>query len=105
MDKKYYKDSGSLNAQKTKKNADSPDYWGEICINVKDMTKVTVTPEGYYVFPISGWKKFSAAGNMYLSISVKRKDYGEGSQTYNKPFKRAEPKAEPKDDFNDDIPF
>ena len=100
MDKKYYKDSGSLNAQKSKRSADSPDYWGEFCINVEDMTKVTLTPEGYYVFPISGWKKISKAGNTYLSISVKRKDYGEVNQPSDDGNQAA-----PKDDFDQEIPF
>ena len=66
------KDSGRLNAVKSKNYPNSPDYWGELCINIKDMTNVTITPDGNYVFPISGWKKQSKAGNVYLSISVKR---------------------------------
>jgi hypothetical protein len=100
MDKKYYKDSGMLNASKSKKNADSPDYWGEICINVEDMTKVTLTPDGYYVFPLSGWKKISKAGNTFLAISIKRKDYGGVTQPSDDGNKAA-----PKDDMDDDIPF
>ena len=93
MDKKYYKDSGSLNASKSKKSQNSPDYWGEICIDIKDMTNVTKTPDGHYIFAISGWKKMSKAGNTYLSIAIKRKSQNDVKQ------------ASPKDDMNDDIPF
>jgi len=93
MDKKYYVDSGSLNASKSKKGQNSPDYWGEICIDTKNMANVTKTPDGHYVFQISGWKKMSKAGNTYLSIAIKRKSQNDVNQ------------ASPKDDMNDDIPF
>jgi hypothetical protein len=42
-DKKTYKpypDSGSLRASATKKSPKSPDYWGNIAINLSDTTNV-----------------------------------------------------------------
>lgn len=64
-------DSGQLNASKSKKTEKSPDYWGEIAININDMTNVT-EENGFLVFKISGWKKVSKAGTTYLSLAVNR---------------------------------
>lgn len=91
-----WKDSGRLNAQLSKKTSASPDYWGEMCININDMTNVKKTKEGWLVFPISGWKKQSKAGNVYLSIAVNRfvPDQQMGASSRKKD-----------DDMNDDIPF
>lgn len=88
------KDSGRLNAAKSKKSEKSPDYWGELCIDIKDMTNVTKTPDGHYVFPISGWKKQSKAGNVYLSLSIKRIGMDDTNQA-----------KETVDLNDDDIPF
>lgn len=66
------RDSGRLNASKSKRKDTSPDYWGEICIDIKDMTNLSKTKDGWLVVPISGWKKQSKAGNTYLSLAVKR---------------------------------
>jgi len=65
------KDSGRLMASQTKRNENSPDYWGEIAIDIKDKTKVQVV-DGLYVFKFSGWKKKSKNGTTYLSIAVDR---------------------------------
>lgn len=65
------KDSGRLMASQTKRNENSPDYWGEIAIDIKDKTKVQVV-DGLYVFKLSGWKKKSKNGTTYLSIAVDR---------------------------------
>ena len=90
------KDAGALHASKSKRKESSPDYWGEICIDIKDMTNVTKTKEGFLVFPVSGWKKQSKAGNVYLSLAVNRfvpdQQMGAGSKQKD-------------DDMNDDIPF
>lgn len=64
-------DSGRLMAAQSKKSEKSPDYWGEIAINPKDMSNVTIE-NGLYVYKLSGWKKKSKAGATYLSLSVGR---------------------------------
>ena len=64
-------DSGRLMASQSKRSEKSPDYWGEIAINVKDMSNVKVE-NGLYIFRLSGWKKKSKAGVTYLSLSVSR---------------------------------
>jgi hypothetical protein len=91
-DFEHKKDNGRLNAAKSKLKDTSPDYWGELCIDVKDMTNITKTPDGYYVFPLSGWKKTSKAGNVYLSLSIKRRGKDDVNQAKD-------------DDMNDPIPF
>lgn len=93
------KDSGALHASKSKSKETSPDYWGEICIDIKDMTNVTKTKEGFLVFHLSGWKKQSKAGNVYLSLLVDR--FVPNQQRYSSSEKK-------NDDMNDDlsdIPF
>lgn len=64
-------DSGRLMAAQSKKSEKSPDYWGEIAINPKDMSNVTIE-NGLYIYKLSGWKKKSKAGATYLSLSVGR---------------------------------
>lgn len=64
-------DSGRLMAAQSKRSEKSPDYWGEIAINLKDMSNVTVE-NGLHIFKLSGWKKKSKAGATYLSISIGR---------------------------------
>ena len=64
-------DSGRLMAAQSKRSEKSPDYWGEIAINLKDMSNVTVE-NGLHIFKLSGWKKKSKAGATYLSLSVSR---------------------------------
>ena len=68
---KPYPDSGSLRASATKKGPKSPDYWGDIAINLKDMTKIEVI-DGLHVIKLSGWKKVDNSGKTYLSIAVDR---------------------------------
>lgn len=65
------KDLGRLMASQSKLSEKSPDYWGEIAIDVKDMTKVK-THNGLHIFKISGWKRKSKSGTTYLSIAVDR---------------------------------
>lgn len=67
----HRKDSGRLMASQSKRSEKSPDYWGEIAIDVKDMTKVQ-TENGLHIFRLNGWKKTSKAGKVYLSLSVDR---------------------------------
>jgi len=68
-------DAGSLKANAVKQSPASPDYWGEIAIDPKNMTAVK-DENGLLVYKISGWKKKvmtgASAGSTYLSISVNR---------------------------------
>lgn len=93
---KPYPDGGSLRANQTKKNPKSKDYWGEIAINLKDMTNIK-TIDGLTVIKLSGWKKQDREGRTYLSLSVDRYIPEQLSQT------RAQPKQE--EDLDGDIPF
>ena len=85
-------DSGRLMAAQSKKSDKSPDYWGEIAINPKDMANVTVE-NGLHIFKLSGWKKKSKGGNTYLSLSVKRME-AEATTPQRKP-----------EISDDDVPF
>lgn len=87
-------DSGRLMASKVKKTPKSPDYWGEIAINVKDTQNVTIEG-GMYIFKLSGWKKVSKNGATYLSLAVNRRE------------QEGEAKPAPKriEDMSDDVPF
>lgn len=86
------KDSGRLMATQSKMKELSPDYWGEIAIDIKNMTNVTMQ-NGLYVIKLSGWKRKSkTSGQVYLSLAVNR-FVGEG-------------KAMPaKEESDDDMPF
>jgi uncharacterized protein (DUF736 family) len=70
-DFKQLKDTGRLMASNSKRTEKSPDYWGEIAIDIKNLTK-TETGDGFVVFKINGWKKKSKSGNTYLSLAVDR---------------------------------
>jgi uncharacterized protein (DUF736 family) len=78
-------------AAKVKKNPKSPDYWGEIAINVKDTQNVQIV-DGMYIFKLSGWKKVSKAGTTYLSIALDRRERDEQPQ----PRRKVDP---------EDVPF
>lgn len=87
-------DSGRLMATQSKRTEKSPDYWGEIAINVKDLTKVQVL-DGMYIFKINGWKKKSRTGTTYLSLAIDRYIPKEETQS-----------SRPQDDDDDsDVPF
>ena len=68
---KPYPDSGSLRASQTKKGNKSPDYWGNVAINLKDLTNIQ-TVDGLTVVKLSGWKKQDKQGKTYLSLAVDR---------------------------------
>jgi hypothetical protein len=96
-DKQYkpYPDSGSLRASQTKKGPKSPDYWGNISINLKDLTNIQ-TVDGLTVIKLSGWKKQDSQGRTYLSIAVDRFV----------PEQKGAPRPQTKDDDLDgDVPF
>jgi hypothetical protein len=73
MSEKYKSnpDTGSLRASDSKKGPSSPDYWGDISINLKDMTAIQ-TENGLTTVKLSGWKKVGKDGKTYLSLSVNR---------------------------------
>ena len=70
-DFKQRPDSGRLMSVDSKRSEKSPDYWGEIAINPKDMTNVRVE-DGLWVIRLSGWKRRQQNGKAYLSIAVDR---------------------------------
>lgn len=70
-DKEARPDSGILLASQSKKSEKSPDYYGEITVNLADMTKITKDGQ-LYTIKLSGWKRRSKAGNVFLSLAVDR---------------------------------
>jgi hypothetical protein len=95
---KAFPDSGSLRASNIKKGPKSPDYWGNIAINLKDMTNIK-NEDGLTIVKLSGWKKVDKQGKTYLSISVDR-FVPEQKGGYTNQATRQE------DDFGDsDVPF
>ena len=68
---KPYPDSGSLNASVSKRSEKSPDYFGELTINLKDMTNIRIE-DGLHIVKLNGWKKVAKSGKTYLSLSVNR---------------------------------
>jgi hypothetical protein len=64
-------DTGNLRAQGAKRFANSPDYWGDIRVNLKDLTNISIE-DGCHVIKISGWKRIDKFGKTYLSLAVKR---------------------------------
>jgi len=91
----HRKDSGRLMAATSKRHEKAPDYFGEIAIDIKDLTKVEKQGD-LFVFRLNGWKRKSQSGMTYLSLSIDR--YVE-----NKP---AKPQAKKVDDgFDSDVPW
>jgi len=64
-------DSGTLKATLSKGKDTAPDYWGDLHINMDDMTAIKLE-NGMTVVKISGWKKIDKNGKTYLSLSVNR---------------------------------
>jgi hypothetical protein len=92
-DFEHRKDSGRLMAAQSKRSEKSPDYWGEIAIDVKDTTKVQKTEDGYFVFKINGWKRKTKTGTTYLSLAVDRF------------IPKDEARPARKDEDDEDVPF
>lgn len=92
-DKEARPDSGILLASQSKKTEKSPDYYGEITVNLADMTKIT-KDGNLYTIKLSGWKRRSKAGNTFLSLAVDRWI----------PKKLPAPQSS-NNDFDEDIPF
>jgi hypothetical protein len=101
-DKKEYKphpDGGSLRATISKRTPMSPDYWGNIAINLNDLTNIK-TEDGLTVIKLSGWKKVDASGKTYLSVSVDR--FVPANEAA--PTPQVKPQA-PAAGLDDDVPF
>ena len=64
-------DSGALFATQSKANDKSPDYYGTIAINIKDMTNVVVE-NGLHIYKLSGWKNTAPSGTTYLALQASR---------------------------------
>jgi hypothetical protein len=92
-DKEVRPDSGILLASQSKKTEKSPDYYGEITVNLADMTKIT-KDGNLYTIKLSGWKRRSKAGNTFLSLAVDRWI----------PKNSPAPQSS-KNDFDEDVPF
>jgi len=83
---------GSLFSTKVKKTPKSPDYFGELLIDISTLE----IENGVAKVKLGGWKKKSeASGNTFLSIQI---------DTW-KPDNAQQPKPVPNGDMDDDIPF
>lgn len=99
-DYKQKPDSGALRATQSKRTPMSPDYWGNIVINLADETGF-VREGNNLTVKISGWKRADASGKTYLSLSVDR--WVPTGQTASKP---APAKGKSGfDDMDSDVPF
>lgn len=63
-----YVNSGTLFASKVKKNANSPDYYGDALIDLGALG----IGSGKHKIKLSGWKKTSSKGTTFLSLSVQK---------------------------------
>lgn len=96
---KPYPDSGSLHSSRIKNNPKSPDYFGSLAVNLKDITNIK-TEDGLTIIKLAGWKKVGTDGKTFLSIAVDRFVPEEKSGGYSRQPARQE------DDFgDDDVPF
>ena len=91
-------DNGTLRATKTKRTEMSPDYFGNISIDLKNLINIT-TQDGLTVVKLSGWKKKDKSGNTYLSLAVDR--YVPKDAPVNTPTKS----SVGVEDLEDDVPF
>lgn len=76
---KHNADSGNLHATVSKHSDVSPDYFGELAINLKDMTAIRVE-NGLTIIKLSGWKVKSPSGKTYLNIKLNRYVPDEGAK-------------------------
>jgi hypothetical protein len=88
MDKEYI-NSGALFATKVKKNPKSPDYFGDVLLDLKSLG----IGDGKVKLRLSGWKKETSKGT-FLALSVQ-------------PFQdqEAQPVHQAQPAQDDDIPF
>ena len=92
-------DKGNLHAVQSKTNPLGKDYFGEIAINLKDLTGFR-TEDGLTIIKLSGWKNVSkTSGKTYLALVVDR---------WVPPAQQAPAPSQNKsgfDDMDDEIPF
>ena len=88
-------DSGALFKNATKASPKSPDYQGEIIVDLNNMTNIRVE-NGLTIIRISGWSKEAASGKKYISFGVDRfvKDGSKGA---------ARPQARPQSRDDDEF--
>jgi hypothetical protein len=67
---KEYVNSGAFFANTVKTNPKAPDYQGDILVDLKTLG----IGEGKYSLKLAGWKKTSAKGTSFLSLSVSLKE-------------------------------
>jgi uncharacterized protein (DUF736 family) len=67
---KEYVNSGAFFANTVKTNPKAPDYQGDILVDLKALG----IGEGKYSLKLAGWKKTSAKGTSFLSLSVSLKE-------------------------------
>lgn len=86
--------TGSLFANKEKAQPTSPDYRGEVLVNVADLEVVN----GVAKVRISGWKTKAKSGLVYLSLAV---------DTFKAKPAQEQPRQRPASiaDADDDMPF
>ena len=84
-------DSGVLFAKDNKRSEKSPDYSGEIAIDLRNLTAVR-QEGGLHIFRLSGWKRQGRSGKTFLSIAVDR---------YEKRDEAPQPKPNPQTDEDD----
>ena len=89
-------DKGSLRATQSKRTPMSPDYWGNITINLGDDTNLVREGKNVIV-KISGWKKPDINGKTFLSLTVDRWVPTQES--------KPKPKSSGFDDMENDVPF
>jgi uncharacterized protein (DUF736 family) len=85
--------SGALFSVKSKTNANQPDYRGDVLIDLSTFKQ----ENGKIMVALSGWKKTSKNGNVFLSLQAQKPYVKEEEQ------ERRAPQNNPIDD--DDIPF
>jgi hypothetical protein len=90
MDREYL-NSGTLFANKVKKNPKSPDYNGDMTLDLEALG----IGSGKAKLRIAGWKKTSQKGTVFLSLNIQKFEEREGGYT----------KAQPQEDPDQDIPF
>jgi hypothetical protein len=67
---KEYVNSGAFFANTVKTNPKGPDYQGDILVDLKTLG----IGDGKYTLKLAGWKKTSAKGTSFLSLSVSVKE-------------------------------
>lgn len=89
MDREYL-NSGTLFANKVKKNPKSPDYNGDMTLDLSALGIGT----GKAKLRIAGWKKTSQKGTTFLSLNIQKFEEREGY-----------PRAQAQEDPDQDVPF